>query len=243
MVEMPTRIVDLFSNHNDKLGDGTLSFSIPTVVTCPGASKLCISKCYARKGRYYFHYLQQRLQRNWEYSRHPDFKYAVTDMLLRRRADFTGIRLHTAGDFYSAAYARKWLYVMQRCPKVQFWFYTRSWRRPAIFRVFEEMAGLAHVHIWFSCDQETGKPKRVPEGVRLAYMMVEHDDNPEWEPDLYFRDYALRRKITKHIQGTMVCPVENGVSHTTCRKCQICLTDPLEDTSKRTKERFSLTVI
>jgi hypothetical protein len=152
-------------------------------------------------------------------------------------------RVHPSGDLYDKEYAEKWLDIIQQTPSWTYWLYTRSWRIPAIYNVLEKMSKLHNVQLWFSCDNETGRPPTMPDGVRLAYMMVDSLDEPRWDPDLYFRDNPMRDSVLKHIRGTMICPVENGVSHTTCDKCRICLTDSRQDPAKRTRDRFTLPVV
>jgi len=243
VMQVPTRVSELFGGRNDKLGE-VLTFSLPAIKTCPGASGLCKKACYALKGRYYGHYVQNFLQRNHEISQHPDFhKVAVQVLNNSKRRGAKLLRVHPSGDLYDAEYTRKWLYIMQNVPHYTFWLYTRSWRVDSIYDVLVEMAELPNAFIWFSCDDETGRPITVPPNVRLAYMMVDSADEPRWEPDLYFRDYPMRDTVTKNIRGTLVCPVENGVSHTTCSKCRVCCSDPEQDPTKRTRGRFALSTV
>lgn len=242
-VTLPSRIHDLFGKGNDKLGD-VLTFSLPAIDTCPGASGLCKGCCYATRGRYYSPTVQKYLKRNYEFSKHPDFAKTATQLLNYSQRQLAKIfRVHPSGDLYDEEYAKKWLYIMERVADFTFWIYTRSWRLPDIFRVLEPMAKLPNVQLWLSCDNETGRPTTIPAGARLAYMMVDTLDEPRWSPDLYFRDNPIRGSVLKHIRGTMVCPVENGVSHTTCDKCRICLTDPGQDPAKRTSGRFALPTV
>lgn len=243
ITQVPIRLNKLFGGRNDKLGN-VLTFSLPAVQTCPGASGVCKEACYALKGRYHGHYIQTYLQRNYEISQCPDFhKVAVQVLNTNQRRKAKLLRVHPSGDLYDAEYTRKWLYIMQHTPQYTFWLYTRSWRIASILDVLTDMAKLPNAFVWFSCDAETGRPVSVPTNIRLAYMTVDAADEPRWEPDLYFRDYPLRGTVTKNIRGTLVCPAENGISHTTCSKCLVCCSDAELDPTKRTHDRFTLPVI
>jgi Gene product 88 len=103
-----------------------------------------------------------------------------------RRKGVIVLRVHVSGDFASAEYAQKWLDIFKQCPKVRFYGYTRSYRIPAIVSVLEQMAALKNVHLWYSLDSETGTPEHVPSGVRLAYLQISEEDQPE-QADLLFR--------------------------------------------------------
>jgi len=243
VAELPSRVPDLFGMGNDKIGNA-LTFSIPAIDTCPGASGLCKGLCYATRGHYHGSNVKDRLHRNWEHSKHPDFAETAIRLLNgMNRKSAKIFRVHPSGDLYDVTYARKWFQIMKRCPSWTFWIYTRSWRIKEFLPVLTNIAKLPNVQLWFSVDNETGRPLEVPPGVRLAYMMIDDNDEPRWDTDLFFRDGGIRDSVRKHIRGTLVCPVENGVSHTTCDKCRVCLTDPVQDPSKRTHDRFALPIV
>lgn len=71
-----------------------------------------------------------RSQQNLVLSRRPDFVAKVAAFIVRQ----VSAVVRVGGDFYNAAYARKWLAIMSGLPAVRFYFYTRSWRVPAIPR-------------------------------------------------------------------------------------------------------------
>lgn len=53
------------------------------------------------------------------------------------------LRIHCAGDFMNEEYAEKWLSIMKACPRVRFYFYSRSWRIPEIAKFeFRGFSGL-----------------------------------------------------------------------------------------------------
>src|SRR5262249_4497466 len=147
--------------------------------------------------------MRRRYERNLELSRRPDFARLVLAFLVLH--DVRVVRVHVGGDFYSAAYARRWLTVFRRAPTVRFYFHTRSWRVPAILKVLGEMALLLNVRAWFSCDRDTGVPASVPPGVRLARLMTSPEARPP-RADLVFRIRPLRRAVRKRVGLALVCP-------------------------------------
>jgi hypothetical protein len=133
------------------------------------------------------------------------------------------VRVHVAGDFFAARYARKWLRIMRRSPRVRFYFYTRSWRMPAIKAVIDRMAGLPNCRAWYSTDRDTGVPADVPPRVRVAWLMTDPTDLPPSGTDLVFRVRRLRPVAPTF--GACVCPAEDGIQRPrpmTCERCGIC---------------------
>jgi hypothetical protein len=239
------RLPDVFSKGNTKLGRDVLTFSLPVITTCPGSSSVCRDLCYADRAQSRFSTpaVRRCYEENLELSKRDDFHLIVTDLLSRPRRDNIMVRLHVSGDYYDEAYARKWLYVVGHSPRITFWCYTRSWRVPAIRPVLEELGGMPNMSLWYSCDKETGRPVDFHPAIRLAYMRIAESDKPAYTPDLYFREHAIRKTVEKHVGGTLVCPPENGVSHSVrCTSCRICVVRS-DDTAKRTKDRFPLEVL
>jgi hypothetical protein len=206
-------------------------FGLPSRRTCPGKSPACEGPCYSYRLEAIRPAVRTRYARNLALSRRPDFAQRVLAFLAARRVEV--VRVHTGGDFYAPAYARKWLDVMRRAPAVRFFFYTRSWRLPAIRRVLTAMARLLNVEAWYSCDHDTGVPRRTPPRVRLAWLMTGPDDLPP-RADLVFRVHRLRRVVQKHVAwrsgagAALVCPVENGATghRTSCEQCGVCWKPP-----------------
>ncbi len=205
----------LLSVGNGKLGSSIYHFDLPAVRTCPGRSAVCEQACYATQGRFVFPQVRERLAWCYQQSRRGDFAPRLVQEI--RRKGVLVVRLHVSGDFYDAAYAAKWLAVMRQCPRVRFYFYTRSWRVPGIAAVLEQMAALRCCRAWYSIDHATGVPERVPAGVRLAYLQVTEGERPELV-DLLFRVRRLRRQALP-----LVCPHETPQGReTNCGHCGRC---------------------
>jgi hypothetical protein len=174
--------------------------------------------CYARLGRYLLPTVQERLKWNLAQALRADFVQRMVNEI--RRKGVIVLRIHCSGDFLSKEYAEKWLRIMRQCPGVRFYFYTRSWRIVGIAPVLAKMAALRCCRAWYSVDSETGLPERVPVGVRLAYLMMNEEDQPEL-CDLVFRVRRLRRTIPL----PLTCPhetVQGKERGTTCGSCGKC---------------------
>jgi hypothetical protein len=210
----------LLQQGNTKLGEGIYTFSLPPVATCPGASPSCRRECYALRGR--FHFLRDAYRRYLAESQEEGFAAKMIGEIRRRWAGC--VRIHVAGDFYSAEYVRKWVAIAQACPGTRFYVYTRSWRNPDIVGALEELSRCRNVRLWYSCDHDTGIPARVPRRVKLAWMQTSADDIPT-RADLVFRVQRLRKTVAKRVNLALVCPVENGATghRTDCGRCRVCI--------------------
>jgi len=164
-----------------------------------------------------------RYEKNLQLSRQADFAHRIRWFLVAH--DVAVVRLHVGGDFYDARYARMWLQVMLKLPRVQFFFYTRSWRDAVIRLVLEQMACLPNCRAWYSCDRGTGIPDHVSPRVQLAWLMTDGNDLPPAGLDLSFRVRPLRQQPQTRVNGVRVCPEEDGVARltrVTCDRCRLC---------------------
>lgn len=210
---------------NRKLGGRRIwGFGLPsgTLDLCPGMSATCQTHCYAVAFERYRPAAAAAYRRNLARSRRRDFVLRLRAFLIAHSVSV--VRVHIGGDFFSAEYARKWFLIVQRSPRVRFYFYTRVWRVPAIRAVVEEMATLPNCVVWYSCDRDTGVPVAVPPRVRLAWLATAEDDVPPTELDLVFRIRRLRHRPVVP-GGPPVCPTEDGVARSrpvTCDRCGVC---------------------
>ena len=146
-------------------------------------------------------------------------------MIASLRTAFARVmRTHVNGDFYEIPYIEKWQKIAEALPQVQFFAYTRSWRKEELFPSLVRLAGLANFQMWWSLDRETG-PAPLVRGVRQAYMAINDYDAmtaPD-DCDLVFRD---RPKTVMQIANSVrVCPAEDGTIRDrkiTCSECGLC---------------------
>jgi hypothetical protein len=211
---------------NKKLGGRLIwGFGLPSgrPEICTGMSAECREYCYARQMERLRPAVLDRYERNLRLSRLPDFEQRVRYFILNH--DIAVVRLHVGGEFYSDAYARKWLRVMRRLPAVRFFVYSRGWRDDRIRPVLERMAELSNCRVWYSADKGTGLPANPPPRVRLAWLMTDGDDLPPADAGLVFRIRRLRRRPRAHVRGVRVCPAEDGQprsARVTCDRCGVC---------------------
>jgi len=156
----------LFSKRNDKLGYMS-NFSIPAFMweplelkTCPGATPWCEKWCYAMRGRFQWGRVLSKHAWNLEQTLRPDFADRAIEEL-RRKWPGMPVRIHVAGDFYSAEYVEKWIDIVDALQHLVFYTYTRSWRVPEIRAVLEKLMQYPNIIIYASTDPDTGPP---PEG-------------------------------------------------------------------------------
>jgi len=215
----------MLTRGNHKLGARRIwSFSLPSGPggTCAGMTPACGNHCYAIALERYRPAAAAAYQRNLALARRRDFVRRVRAFIIAHAVRI--VRVHVAGDFFAAWYARKWLRIMRRSSRVRFYFYTRSWRVPAIKTVIDQMAELENCRVWYSTDRDTGAPAVVPPRVRLAWLRTDPTDIPPPGTDLMFRIRPLRRR-PEPAPGPCVCPAEDGIPRThpvTCERCGLC---------------------
>jgi Gene product 88 len=209
---------------NSKVGSLIYTFSLPAVLSCPGASQTCLSSCYARRNRYRFGSVQARLLANWAASRDPFFAEKLIAEVRARQAQV--VRLHPSGDLYSLSYIRSWARIIGHCHGTTFYTYTRSWCLSGLRDAIElHLAPLANLRLWYSADRDTGMPGLLPAGVRVAWLQLDENDLVPEGVDLVFRVHRLRRRPARRVGLTLVCPTENGFTgphRTDCGTCGLC---------------------
>lgn len=132
-----------FQDGNKKLSASeSIAFviwSLPAVLTCPGATVQCMRNCYARRDERFISVRSSRII-NLILSRRDDFEElltaAIRDKIYTRkgamRKCYQGkeivFRLHESGDFYSDRYMQIWFKVAAKFPEITFFTYTKSFR-------------------------------------------------------------------------------------------------------------------
>lgn len=128
----------LLVNGNSKLGKGVWTWSMlpgnfmhhvdidgdpadvlgTCPVNCPG--------CYAQKGCYLFRSTKSSLARKTIIAR-MDLDFMSRAIVAQVRADKVKLlRIHAAGDFFSADYIDAWKDIISACPDTIFWSYTKN---------------------------------------------------------------------------------------------------------------------
>jgi hypothetical protein len=144
--------------------------------SCPGATSICESICYAGKLEKVFPSVKKNLLHNWELLRNADSDTMVSllnemivdfkDDCVKRNSPML-FRIHWDGDFFNDTYAYAWKNVISTNPEIQFWVYTRV-RSAALI-----LNGIDNLSLYYSTDSENkaiGIELKTNNGIRLAYL-------------------------------------------------------------------------
>ena len=152
---------------NSKVGR-VWTFSLPSFVTCPGASTWCRQHCYAWRFERLRPNCRRAYIRNLALSLEPDrFVGQVLETLPK---DAPLVRIHVGGDHYSVEYAEAWRRICEARPNTQFWSYTRSWSVAMLRPALEQLRALDNVQVLGSVDPDMALP---PEGWRTAFIDID----------------------------------------------------------------------
>jgi hypothetical protein len=222
---MVVKALSMLTRGNEKLGKSVWHFSLEAGVTCPGKTGECSRVCYASRNTFVYPNVIKRYKLNLRRSKSKYFVARMNEFLQSGKVQT--VRIHSSGDFYSYAYISKWYRIVRDNPDIQFYAYTRSWRKvegvtQAMRSALQRLAQLPNMQLWLSCDRESGRPPAW-RGVAWAYMAVDDLDVPKYRPTLAFR---VRRRVVirAYENGTLVCPLEQGVDlpSVTCSTCRMC---------------------
>lgn len=216
---------------NSKLGRGIYHFSIPAGITCVGKTTICDNFCYAQRGLFNTPLVVASLKTRLAATKHKYFVHNICNEI--KNLNINLVRIHVAGDFYSVKYLEKWQEIVKECSNTTFLTYTRSWRINEFIKPLTKFAYNKNVKLWYSIDRESGLPVfKKPKRVKYAYMQIDKDELPRDNCDLIFRDKPRQKIIRKTINNVLICPTENGITHTTCTSCGICWKSKLMETKE-----------
>ena len=154
------------------------TFGLPAgkAYSCPGATSVCESVCYAGKLEKVFPTVKVNLLHNWELLRNADYN-TMRDLLSSMIAEFKIdcdkkdapklFRIHWDGDFFSDLYAGAWKEVIIEHADVQFWVYTRVKSAALILK------DISNLSLYYSTDDENKEiafDLKTNSKVRLAYL-------------------------------------------------------------------------
>jgi hypothetical protein len=144
--------------------------------SCPGATSVCESVCYAGKLEKLFPTVKKNLLHNWELLRNADMETMLV-LLDEMIVDFVNdcnkkdapklFRIHWDGDFFNDTYTFAWKHVILNHPDIQFWVYTRVRSAALILKDIDNLS------LYYSTDDENkeiGIELKNNEGIRLAYL-------------------------------------------------------------------------
>lgn len=111
-----------------------LTWSLPSKVTCPYATEMCKTKCFAKKNET-FKSVRESRTKNYEESKKTTFTTNVIELidkyLSKKKCNnkLVIVRIHTSGDFYNEEYLNKWVEIANHYKndtRIQFQAYTKS---------------------------------------------------------------------------------------------------------------------
>ena len=137
------------------------AFGLPagTAFSCPGATSVCESVCYAEKIENRWKNVGSVMRHNWQILSGASFSTMVRE-IHAMIAEFSAecdkkgaekaFRIHWDGDFFSREYASAWAYVIRAFPQVTFWAYTRSFTDK--LNVVDILVGIPNLALYLSVD-------------------------------------------------------------------------------------------
>ena len=209
---------------NGKQASIANTFGLPAgkAYSCPGATSVCESVCYAGKLEKVFPTVKKNLLHNWALLKDSDRQTMYTllsEMIaefktdcIRRDAPML-FRIHWDGDFFSDEYAHAWRMVIEEQPDIQFWVYTRVKSAALILK------GIDNLSLYFSADSENVKTAvdlKINSGVRMAYLA---------------KNFAIGQADVKEMVGrpSAKCPENNkqikliSEKGSACVSCSLCV--------------------
>jgi len=163
---------------NGKTATIANTFGLPAgkAYSCPGATSICESVCYAGKLEKLFKGVKANLLHNWELIKNADSETMVSLLTVmidefivdsdKKNAPKL-FRIHWDGDFFNDTYSYAWKTVIESRPSVQFWVYTRVKSAALILK------DIPNLSLYYSTDDEnadTGAELKTNHSIRLAYL-------------------------------------------------------------------------
>jgi hypothetical protein len=209
---------------NGKQASIANTFGLPAgkAYSCPGATSVCESVCYAGKLEKVFPTVKKNLLHNWALLKDADGETMVrllNEMISDFKADCVKreapmlFRIHWDGDFFNDTYAYAWKVVIDKHPDIQFWVYTRVKSAALILK------DVSNLSLYFSADSENVKTAvdlKINSGVRMAYLA---------------KNFAIGQADVKEMIGRPAakCPENNkqipliSQQGSACVSCSLCV--------------------
>lgn len=213
------------------------TFGLPSgkAFSCPGATSVCETICYAGKLEKIYKGVKDVLMNNWNLLK--DANQSTMELLIgemiaefvkdcnKRNAEKL-FRIHWDGDFFNVDYTLAWRNVILANPDTRFWVYTRS---EFAVGILENIPNLA---LYFSTDSdnlETARQLRKTNGVKLAYLAKNFAMGKETMREIVEKSAVPCPENAKKIQLISA----NGSACVTCGQCVFARNDILFSASKK----------
>jgi hypothetical protein len=208
---------------NGKQASIANTFGLPAgkAYSCPGATSVCESVCYAGKLEKVFPTVKKNLLHNWELVKdadHDTIEALLEEMIADFKADCVKrkapmlFRIHWDGDFFNDTYTFAWKHVILNNPDIQFWVYTRVKSAAVMLKDIDNLS------LYYSTDSENksiGVTLKNDHGISLAYLA---------------KNFLIGQEDMKQLTGKVgaKCPEnkkaiplisQNGSACATCKLC------------------------
>ena len=209
---------------NGKQASIANTFGLPAgkSYSCPGATTVCETVCYAGKLEKIFPGVKKNLLHNWELLKDADgvtMSSLLNEMIdefivdCNKRNAPKLFRIHWDGDFFNDTYTMAWKEVILNYPDIQFWVYTRV-KSAALM-----LKDIANLSLYYSTDSEnkdTGVELKKDHGIRLAYLA---------------KNFLIGQADMKALMGRPAakCPENNkqipliSTKGSACVSCSLCV--------------------
>ena len=163
---------------NGKTATIANTFGLPAgkQYSCPGATSVCESVCYAGKLEKLFPTVKKNLLHNWELLKDADkdtmvsLLSAMIDEFIidcdKRKAPKL-FRIHWDGDFFNDTYTQAWKQVIISNNTIKFWVYTRV-KSAAV--MLKDIPNLSLYYSTDSVNRDEGISIYKEHGIKLAYL-------------------------------------------------------------------------
>lgn len=209
---------------NGKQASIANTFGLPAgkAYSCPGATTVCESVCYAGKLEKVFPTVKKNLLHNWALLKDAD--HDTMENLLQEMIDEFIVdcdkrkapklfRIHWDGDFFNDTYTFAWKHIILNNPTIQFWVYTRVASAALMLK------GIDNLSLYFSADSENVKTAvdlKINSGIRMAYLA---------------KNFAIGQADVKEMIGRPAakCPENNkqipliSTEGSACVSCSLCV--------------------
>jgi hypothetical protein len=222
---------------NGKQASIANTFGLPAgkAYSCPGATSVCETVCYAGKLEKVFPTVKKNLLHNWDLLRNADFdtmQVLLSEMIEEFRNDCVKrnapmqFRIHWDGDFFNDTYTLAWQNVILNNPDIQFWVYTRV-KSAALM-----LNGIENLSLYYSTDSENkaiGIGLKTDHGISLAYLA---------------KNFALGQADMKELTGKVgaKCPENKKAiplisqKGSACATCKLCIYEKSDIVFSATKK-------
>ena len=205
------------STSNTKLGN-IPSFSLPSLVSCPGATETCFNACYAAKLERIYKNVEKAYTHNLEQIESTtfvaEFKSELNALLSKKNAPKV-FRWHVSGDIPDIDYLHNMKNIMIDFPDTTFYAYTRNWALPEWEEHLKDIRTLSNFTLIASIDDSHIAAGVLPDNTyRVAY----------------FGSHTIQQVSTLLNKNVVMCP--NQITDTLCDKCKFCFNPKLNNTTR-----------